>query len=122
MSERDREHRFTPTTLFITGSLLVWMANFVVVYVIAALACARGFADMRLAGLPIVPVATTACSVAAAVVTFVLLRRGARELRDRAGSDHSRFLGFVALTTSVLALIALVLVALPALLTGACQR
>jgi len=122
MSGRDHEHRFTPTTLFIAGSLLVWMADFVLVYVFAALACARGFADVEVARLPIVPVVTTACSLAAGVITFVLLRKGFIAMRADAASEHSRFLGFVTLTTSVLALISLVLIALPPLLTSACER
>lgn len=116
------EHRFTPTALFIVGSLLVWMANFVVVYVIGALACARGFADIQILGLPIVSVATAASSLVAAIVTVVLLRKGTIALRDRHASEQSRFIGFVALMTSVLALIALVLVALPPLLVVACAQ
>lgn len=118
----QREHRFTSTTLFIVGSLLVWLANFVVVYVIAALACARGFAAAQLLGMPLVPAVTTLSSLAAAVVTFVLLRTGASALRERGASEHSRFIGFVAFMTSVLGLIALVLIALPPLVIVACSR
>jgi uncharacterized membrane protein len=121
MSER-REHPFTSTTLFIAGSLLIWLANFVVVYVLAALACARGFATVRLLGLPIVPVLTTVSSIAAAIVTLLLLRKGAAALHDSAQTEHSRFIGFVALATSVLAMIGLVLLALPPLVVSACAR
>jgi hypothetical protein len=121
MSEH-REHPFTSTTLFIAGSMLIWLANFVVVYVIAALACARGFAAVRLLGLPIVPVLTIVSSIAAAVVTLLLLRRGAAALHDGAQTAHARFIGFIVLASSVLALIALVLLALPPLLVSACAR
>lgn len=116
-----REYRFTPTTLFIVGALLVWLANFVIVYVFAALACARGFAAIRLIGVPIVPAVTTVSLLAAAAATIVLLRKGAIKARDAAQSEHSRFIGFVALMTSVLAIIALALLALPPLVVNACD-
>lgn len=118
----EREHRFTPTTLFITGALLVWMADFMVVYVFAALACARGFADVRVLGAPIVPLVTTACTIAAAVVTVILLRRGLAQLQSAVATEHARFIGFVAFMTSVLGIIALVLLSLPPLVVSACQR
>jgi ascorbate-specific PTS system EIIC-type component UlaA len=120
MSERER--RFTPTTLFITGALLIWMADFIAVYVFAALACARGFADVRVVGMPIVPFVAMLLSVAAGVTTAVLLRSALKIMRDSRSSEHSRFLGFVAVTTSVLAMIALVLLSLPPLVVSACTR
>lgn len=122
MSYEEREHRFTPTTLFIVGALLVWMTNFLVVYVFAALACARGFADLRVLGLPIVPVATTLSCVAAAIVTGALLRRGFALMRAAVLSEHARFIGFVAFMTSTLAMIGLVMLALPPLVVSACAR
>lgn len=117
-----REHRFLSTTLFIAGSLLIWIADFTIVYVFAALACARGFADVRVLGLPTVPVVTILSSIVSAIATFVLFHKAALILRDTAASEHSRFIGFVALTTSVLAMIALVLLALPPLIVSACAR
>jgi hypothetical protein len=44
------QHRFASTTFLITGGLLVWMADFVFVYVFVAVACARGFADIVILG------------------------------------------------------------------------
>jgi hypothetical protein len=122
MSARDREHRFMPTALFIGGSLLLWIVNFASVYVFAALACARGFADVHVVNVPIVPLVTTTASVAAGIASYVLLRKGSRALRDATGSEHSRFIGFVALMTSVMAIVALVLIALPPLFVAACGR
>lgn len=121
MSDRG-EHGFTTTTLFIVGSLLLWMANFVVVYVFAAVACARGFADLRALSVPIVPFVTILTSLATAVITVVLLRRGLALLRTAAASDHARFIGFIAFMTSVLAIVALALLALPPLAVSACAR
>ena len=118
----EREHRFTPTSLFITGALLIWMADFVAVYVFAALACARNFAAVRVVGLPIVPFAAILLSIGAAATTAMVLRSALRTMRDTRTSEHSRFLGFVAVMTSVLAMIAIVLLSLPPLVTSACTR
>ena len=41
MNIESHERPFTRTTFLITGGLLIWIANFVFVYVFAALACAR---------------------------------------------------------------------------------
>ncbi len=116
------ERRFTPTALIIVGPLLAWIANFVVVYVIGALACARGFAEDRVLGLPLVTIVASGSSLAAAIVTLVLLRKGRSALRDRRASEPARFIGFVTFMTSTVALIALVLVALPPLMVVACAR
>ena len=42
---RDEQHAFLTTTLFISGALLVWLGTFSVVYIFAALACAKAFAN-----------------------------------------------------------------------------
>ena len=116
------EHRFTPTSLFIVGALLIWLADFVVVYVFAALACARGFASVTVLGMPIVAFVSTLCTVAAAVVTVMLLRGGLAAMRASASTEHERFIGFVVFTTSILAILALVLLSLPPLVISACAR
>jgi hypothetical protein len=106
------QHRFAPTTFFITGSLLTWMGAFVFVYTLGALACARGFAHVRVLAMPILPLATTLAAVVAGAATVVLLIRGWRRYQA-AGDEHSSFIGFVALATSVIVLIALLLLSLP---------
>lgn len=102
------------------GSLLAWLADFVFVYVFAAVACARGLAAMRFMGIGIVPLATLLSTLAAAVVTLVLMRIAARRIHRPSTDEHSRFIAFVAFATSVLGLIAAVWLALPALLIAAC--
>jgi hypothetical protein len=105
--------------LFAVGALLIWIAAFSVVYVFAALACARAFADTSIAGLPIVPMfAALTCALAGAA-TVVMLRRGVSAFQDAAGGTK-RFVAFVAFATSTVAIIALVLLVLPALLVSAC--
>lgn len=114
------ERRFASTTFLITGGLLVWMANFLFVYVFAAVACARGFADVLILGWPLVPVVDISASLAAAVATLWLLRRGYKEKQRAAADEHARFIGFVTFATSGIALVALALLALPPWMVNSC--
>lgn len=115
-------HPFTTTAFLILGGLLAWMADFVFVYVFAALACARGFADVSWFGVPIVTLMTLLASALAGAATLLLVRRGFRLQRDEAVDDHARFIGFVTLASGGIALIALVLLVLPVLVVSACPR
>ena len=106
----------------ILGGLLVWIADFAFVYVFAAVACARGFADVSWFGVPIVTLMTLLASLLAGVATLLVVRQGYRLQRDGATDEHSRFIGFVTLASGGIALIALVLLVLPALVVSACPR
>lgn len=111
------QHRFTPTAFFIWSGLLVWAADFLFIYVFAALACARGFAHLRIAGFPIVPVATTLASILALLVTAAMAWFALQRARGGPSSDqHSQFILFLALALSALAMIAIVWSSLPPLL------
>jgi hypothetical protein len=114
------QHRFTPTTFFIMGALLTWMAHFTVIYVFAAVACARGFADLTVLTLPVVPAFTIAASLLAVAITVALVHRGYSHLRRTALDEHTRFIGFVAFATGAIALVGLVWLLLPALVVTAC--
>lgn len=98
------------------------MADFVFVYGFAAVACARGFSDVSWFGLPIVTLMTLLASSVAGAVTVLVVRRGYRLRRDEAADERERFIGFVTLASGGLALIALVLLVLPALVVSACPR
>ncbi|MET0533945.1 MAG: hypothetical protein ABW171_06940 [Steroidobacter sp.] len=115
-------HRFAATTFLLAGGLLVWVADFAFVYIFAAVACARGFASVDILGLPLVPVVTTVASLSAGAVTAWLLRRGYRIHHDTAIDEHDSFIGFVALATCIIALVALVMLILPPLLIRACTH
>jgi hypothetical protein len=104
------------------GGLLAWIADFVFVYVFAAVACARGFADVSWFGVPIVTLMTLLASTLAGAATLLVARRGFRLQRDEATDDHARFIGFVTLASGGIALIALVLLVLPALVVTACPQ
>ncbi|MGH8176397.1 MAG: hypothetical protein ACREV5_09070, partial [Steroidobacter sp.] len=86
------QHRFTPTAFFIWGGLLIWAADFLFVYVFAALACARRFADERVAGFAIVPFATTAASIVALLATAGVMWRALRRAHGAHTDEHSRFI------------------------------
>lgn len=109
------ERRFTVAAFRLWGGLLVWAAYFLLVYVVAALACERGFADVRVAGidvLPFVTVAGLALSVAATAALLIVTRRGARVEPGRG----ARFADLLGWTVGLLALLALAWTALPHLL------
>jgi hypothetical protein len=111
-------HRFASTTLFIWSSLLIWMADFLFVYVFAALACARRFAHAELFGIGIVPFVTSTSTVLAGLATTVVIWLSVRRLgEERAVDPNTRFIRRVTLGVSVLVLVALALLALPPLLT-----
>ncbi|HEX7113546.1 MAG TPA: hypothetical protein VF193_00290 [Steroidobacter sp.] len=114
------EYRFTSTTLLMMGGLLIWGADFLIVYTFAAIACARQFADLELAGLGIVPAFTVAVSAIACVASASIGRAALRRLRAGNPEQPRSFIDFLALAVSVLAIIAIVWNALPALLIEAC--
>jgi hypothetical protein len=114
------EKGFAATAMFIMGGLLVWIATFMFVYTFAAVACARGFARLTLAGVGIVPAVTTLASLIAALTTALLLRNAIAR-RVPAADRSASFIRFLAVATGAVALVALVLIALPALLVGTCN-
>lgn len=108
-------HRFTPTALFICGGMLIWATDFIALYVIAAVACAKGFASLTLAGMPFMVFVGTLLTLAAWAGTIVLLRLGSKRLDENGRLDASqRFIYFLVAAIGMLALIAILYNALPA--------
>lgn len=99
--------RFAATTGMIFGGLLIWAADFVVTYGLAAIACARG-----LAGWPL-PWILTGIHVLAVIGIVMLLRRAVT--RDH-GTGNAALVRFLCVTLSTLALLAILWGALPPLL------
>jgi hypothetical protein len=113
-------HRFAATTLFIWSSLLIWMADFLFVYVFAALACARRFAHVELFDIGIVPLATTTSTVLAALATGGVMWIAAGRLRrEEAADPNTQFIRSVTLGASALVLVALAWLSLPPLIAAA---
>lgn len=110
-------HRFTRTSFFIWGVLLVWAADFLFLYVFAAIACARGLLPGEAAGFAILPSVGVLASGIAILATALLMRTALRRIRKSAASDSvARFIDFLVLALGALALIAIVWTALPPLL------
>lgn len=107
--------RFTPVTFFILGGLLVWMLCFLLVYVTAALACARGNAETGIRGIWLVPAATVVIVLLAALATMWLAFMARRHLARSTGSER-RFDAALALSLSLFAFATLAWLALPGLL------
>jgi hypothetical protein len=108
--------RFVPTALFVGSGLLVWAAAFVFTYIFVALACERGFAQTRIAGLAIVPFVSGVANALAGVATVVIAVRALHRLRERDAASTEYFIDFVAFALSLLASLAVTWTALPPLL------
>src|SRR3546814_15575902 len=79
------------------AGLLIWAAHFLLIYGFAALACARGFADVRLLGAGVVPLivgAATAVAIlaVAAMLLLALLGPGKENAAARGGPRFLRWL------------------------------
>lgn len=112
-----RRPGFTSTAFFVWSGLLIWAAYFLFLYIFVALACARGFSDVRIAGLAIVPVVAVVGGALALLAAIAAAVRALRHLRTRDSTPTTRFIASMALALSLLASIAIVWTLLPALLT-----
>jgi hypothetical protein len=109
------ERRFTVATLRLWGGLLVWAGYFLVVYVFAALACERGFADAQVAGVAVVTLVSAGgaiVSLAGTIALVAVTRRGGRAESARG----ARFADRLGWTLGLLGLLAIAWTALPHLL------
>lgn len=106
--------RFARTAFFLWSGLLIWAADFLFIYVLAALACARGFAATEIAGVRLVPFAAMLATLLALAGTAAVMW-SARQ-RTRRASDRDRpaeFVSFLVLALGALALLAIAWNALP---------
>jgi hypothetical protein len=113
---RGDGRRFTSTLLRTWGGLLAWASYFLVVYVLVALACERGFADARIGGVAFVPFVAIAALVPALAVTVWLATRAQRRARVDVAPAGSRFADFLGWALGALAVLALAWTALPSML------
>ena len=115
----DLTNRFPRTALFTAAGLLIWAADFLFIYVFAAVACARGYANATVLGAGIVPLASFVATVFALAATGAIIAAGARRA-GRTGSGNGAFLGSLAAIAALVALIAIVFTALPGLMLRTC--
>jgi hypothetical protein len=104
--------RFTTIVFLIWGGLLTWAGYFLFVYVFAALACARHFHHVTVAGIGVVTLATFAALPIALAITLWIVQHARRRIRE----DASRLARFLAVSLGSLALLAMVWIALPVLI------
>jgi hypothetical protein len=107
---------FTGTTFLIWSGLLIWAADFLFVYVFAALACARGFADVRVFGIEVVSLTTVLVSGVALAATALLLVRIRKRAAQIQSDQRVRFVSFLVTALAVLGAIAIAWTTLPPLL------
>ena len=117
------ERGFLRRILLMLAGLVVWGLQFTLIYGFNAIACARGFADSDLLGLPLVPAVIVSLTVlalaaTAAVVGATIRGRFAELLREEA--EDGSFMRALTITIGLLSLVAIVWSGLPALMVAAC--
>ncbi len=113
---------FAPRLLLASAGLLIWGSHFLFIYIFAALACARAFADLRLLGIGIVPFAIGISTVVALLLlAWLSILAWRRESRVFAGEpDTPRFLRWLGAALGIYSAAAILLQALPALVIPVC--
>lgn len=113
---------FAPRLLLASAGLLIWGAHFLFIYIFAALACARSFADWRVAGIGIVPLAILV-STAMMLLLLAWLSIHAWRTEDRvrvADPATSRFLQYLGAALAVYSVAAILLQVVPTLIIPVC--
>jgi hypothetical protein len=117
--------RFSAATLWTLAGFLVWALHFGVIYSLAALACARGFADARLAGIRLlswgIGLATAAGFATTAAVIVLTWRDRRRHLQAEDDEDPTRFAAWLTVAIGLLASLAMLWQALAVLTVPACR-
>jgi hypothetical protein len=116
------ERSFAPRLLLASASLLVWGAHFLFIYIFAALACARAFADLRLIGVGVVPLAILTSTIAALLLlAWLSIRAWRLESRILAADPETpRFLRYLGAALAIYSAGAILLQALPTLIIPVC--
>ena len=106
---------FTRSFLLIFSGPLIWAGHFLAVYVLAALACARGFAHIEWLGVGVTQWGISSLTLAAiaAIASIILAQR-------KEDDPVSRFVAWTSLTLGGLSVLAIVWEALPAYLVPTC--
>lgn len=117
----ELKRRFPGVALYTFAGLLVWAADFLFIYVFAAIACARGFADATVLGIGVVPFASALATLVAGAASLAIIACGRREIRPAAEETaNGGFLVGLAAIAALVALIAIVFTSLPGLMLRTC--
>jgi hypothetical protein len=105
---------FWIASLHMFSGVIVWAVHFTAIYSFTALACARGFAELRWLGIGIVSWAVGAATLIAATAALVILVPAVRTARRS-------FESWMAAGTAALALIAILWETLPVMMLPVCR-
>lgn len=118
----DTSGGYVAETLKMTAGMLIWALHLGVVYAVVAVACARGFADERIAGVGLVPLAVGGATIVALAAAGLVLASALRALRQTGPAPgERRFASTMAAAVAGLALVAIAWGGLPALLVPTCS-
>jgi hypothetical protein len=76
---------FVRTAFYLNAGVVIWAVNFLVTYVLAAIACTRGFQHSTIAGFSAVPLAVLIASAAAFAATALVLRHAVTRCHHQDG-------------------------------------
>jgi len=108
---------FVRESVFAAAGLLIWAADFLFIYVFAALACARGFAGSTAAGFGVVQLASALSTLIAFVAAAAVVVAAHR--CTKAADSSTVFRLRVAFATGALGLIAIAITGMPGVLVRA---
>lgn len=118
-------HGATATLVFVFAGLIIWAARFVAIYSFTALACAKQFAGLTLAGIGIVSLFVGAATLLAIAANAWVVMLAIGEVRRYPGSvddvELAPFVGYTAATVAGLSIIAILWETLPVLIVPVCN-
>ena len=107
------------------GGLLVWAAHFAIAYGFTAIACAKGFAAVRVLGIGIIPFVIGAATLLAWAATGVVLWSAISSTVQQRSPQYSevteKFLQYITAVIAVLSIVAIGWKALPVLVVIPCS-
>jgi len=125
MTMGEERHFFRRVVLMSSG-LIIWAAQFTVIYGFNALACARALATASVMGFGLVPVVVVALTAAAlastAAILYLAVRagKGRDPRREAEGDRDAGFLRYMTVAVGLLSLLAIAWNGVPALLVSPC--
>jgi hypothetical protein len=127
----SRDRRVWMTFAMFLAGPVIWSVHFLLVYLVVEAGCSGGGTGLRLFDPPVPAVATLVATAAAALACLASSRWGYRRWRasqhqaagradDLGGADLGGSLAFAGFLLSLLGLVTVLLVGLPALVLPAC--
>lgn len=116
----DRSHPMARLFWMMSG-LIVWAAQFTIIYAVTSVACARGWYRFSLLGLDLVRVSIAAATLLALAATALVFWRALSDERSAQDEPSERFIETLTLWICGLSLVAIAYNGVPALILPACS-